>query len=467
MAMQHETMPGPEERRKKNKPCHEEACTTPPCECSCEGLPRERARFFTGRFLTARDLRDEQAYVLSRLRLRNRLFHGWGVVCGLEVKPHPRPECRNWAVVKPGIAIDCCGREIFVCHDRPVELPEPPELPCPEPEPEKPEYPHEHPCGPKRGESGYPEDDRYRREEPEPPDAHYGGEPHQEHPKPCPPDEPEVREWGPYVICLRYVECLIEPGPVLVDEDCCKPGTQSFSRVREGFALEAVPLEQLGEACWPGEDRSDTDCECADEDEADCFAPRCPCGDCVPLALLRWDPRRGVVIDMLGRPRVRTAHESLNRIVGINWSHGRNLAIRDLLDRHCRLEVTFSRPLRRREELPPGVGIGEHTFVVTYSYGSQKDSEFLPFARPPYLDESGCKAIFEIDPDYVGGRNSIERALVHVALKGDFLPDGHGNPVDANHFNGLLPSGNGVAGGTFESWFQVGGAYRSAEERSR
>jgi hypothetical protein len=67
----------------------------------------------------------------------------------------------------------------------------------------------------------------------------------------------------------------------------------------------------------------------------------------------------------------------------------------------------------------------------------------------------------------VGGRNSIERALVHIALKGDFLPDRHGSPVDANHLNGLLPSGNGVAGGTFESWFQVGGAHRSREERSR
>src|SRR3546814_7097624 len=71
-------------------------CLLPPaCEKDCDDVPRELPHYFTGRVLTARDLRDEQGYVLSRLRLRNRLFHGWGVVCGLDVCSHPDPACRD------------------------------------------------------------------------------------------------------------------------------------------------------------------------------------------------------------------------------------------------------------------------------------------------------------------------------------------------------------------------------------
>src|SRR3546814_19593417 len=93
-------------------------CLLPPaCEKDCDDVPRELPHYFTGRVLTARDLRDEQGYVLSRLRLRNRLFHGWGVVCGLDVCSHPDPACRDrYVVVEPGIAIDCCGNDIFVCE---------------------------------------------------------------------------------------------------------------------------------------------------------------------------------------------------------------------------------------------------------------------------------------------------------------------------------------------------------------
>src|SRR3546814_3034748 len=80
-------------------------CLLPPaCEKDCDDVPRELPHYFTGRVLTARDLRDEQGYVLSRLRLRNRLFHGWGVVCGLDVCSHPDPACRDrYVVVEPGI----------------------------------------------------------------------------------------------------------------------------------------------------------------------------------------------------------------------------------------------------------------------------------------------------------------------------------------------------------------------------
>ena len=45
--------------------------------------------------------------------------------------------------------------------------------------------------------------------------------------------------------------------------------------------------------------------------------------------------------------------------------------------------------------------------------------------------------------------------MVHVTLKCDFIVDCLGNPVDGDHLRGRLPSGDGVAGGIFESWFRV------------
>src|SRR5262249_55838879 len=87
------------------------------CDCGqhCGEIATDRLRYFTGRFMTARDLRDEQKFWLSRHRLHTRVMHGWGVVCGLYVDVHPKPDCANDHVaIKAGIAVDCCGREIVV-----------------------------------------------------------------------------------------------------------------------------------------------------------------------------------------------------------------------------------------------------------------------------------------------------------------------------------------------------------------
>jgi hypothetical protein len=104
--------------------------------CGC-GRPGEgcgavgeltRLRYFHGQPLGALDLRREQAYHLDKDRLRNRLLHGWGIVCGLEVAVAEKRSCRPGAAdaeltgvtVLPGAAIDCEGREILVRRPRPV-----------------------------------------------------------------------------------------------------------------------------------------------------------------------------------------------------------------------------------------------------------------------------------------------------------------------------------------------------------
>src|SRR6185295_15824598 len=56
-----------------------------------------------------------QAYLMARHREHVARLHGSGTVCGLKVTQHPDPACRDrFVVVEPGLALDCCGREIYV-----------------------------------------------------------------------------------------------------------------------------------------------------------------------------------------------------------------------------------------------------------------------------------------------------------------------------------------------------------------
>ena len=77
----------------------------------CGDRVTARPHFFPGQLLQAEDLHEEQEYVLDRIRSHNRL-HGYGTVCGLAVEPTAPPSGR--VVVGPGVALDCCGREIVV-----------------------------------------------------------------------------------------------------------------------------------------------------------------------------------------------------------------------------------------------------------------------------------------------------------------------------------------------------------------
>jgi hypothetical protein len=95
------------------------------------GAPRsgcgpKRVTFFSGQLLGAADFRDEQDYVRSRLRRRNRLLHGSGIVSGLGVSltPEDGGTARS-LVLEPGFALDPRGEEIEVCRRAVVPLPLP------------------------------------------------------------------------------------------------------------------------------------------------------------------------------------------------------------------------------------------------------------------------------------------------------------------------------------------------------
>ena len=97
-------------------------CRDVPCDQSVA----ERPRYYARQLITADDLTLEQDYFRSKLRLHNRLLHGWGVVCGAEVSYVPKAnstETEPWLVmVKPGYILGPYGDEIYIDCERKVDL---------------------------------------------------------------------------------------------------------------------------------------------------------------------------------------------------------------------------------------------------------------------------------------------------------------------------------------------------------
>ena len=86
----------------------------------CKSSYFERNNYYYDKLMTVRDFSDEQCYFNEKRWLINRTVHGWGVVCGLDVKTIEG--VTDKVIVTPGLAIDCCGREILVCEEQTVPL---------------------------------------------------------------------------------------------------------------------------------------------------------------------------------------------------------------------------------------------------------------------------------------------------------------------------------------------------------
>ena len=371
--------------------------TSPSEPCGCGLISVERNRYFTGKPMAARDFTDEQEYFLSRNRLHNRLLHGWGVVCGLQVGYHPRRECRDrWIVVTGGIALDCCGRELILPRRITQRI-----------------------------------------------------------------DLPDPKDWEPppdgLLVYLEYAEELTECGPVLYHEPGCGPARTEPGRVREAARVRVEPFDPDDAGCWktPGGGRVPFRDDCDEElpgSGGSCLEPDCPCGGKVPLALLTFGEANPFAIDTAGVTRLAPPADYLTHITGINWSHGGEVTLAELEAEQRQLRVSFDRRLRPSED--DGSGINRYTFLVQYG-NVQRDLEFLTPDSEPQLEEDGSVAVFTIDADYFRPRTNIAGSTVFVTLKCDFVLDCHDNAVDGDHIGGRLPSGNGTAGGVFESWFHV------------
>jgi hypothetical protein len=104
------------------RPC---PCCRPPGDCgpdddpTCELECLERPVFKPGQRLCAPDLDNLVAYADGRFGLV-RYRHGWGIVCGLQVRPDPG--CDTRVVIEQGYAVDCCGNDVVLCAPASLDL---------------------------------------------------------------------------------------------------------------------------------------------------------------------------------------------------------------------------------------------------------------------------------------------------------------------------------------------------------
>jgi hypothetical protein len=380
--------------------------TDPRGASQCGAVPTERNRYFTGKHMTARDFTGEQEYFLGRHRLHNRLLHGWGILCGLAVEEHPNAACRDtFVVVKAGVVLDCCGREVFLAEDQAVKVERLNDL----------------------AGGGVLLCLRYGEELIEPVPVLYsaGG---------CDASRSEanrVRETASLEF-LRLEDaqpgCWLAPGGAGATDPCQGGGAASSA--------------------------------------GGCLQADCPCGGGVPLALLKsGGAGQPIAIERRGRRQLPTPAHYLTHVVSINWEHGRELSLDQL--RHqpghphhhhhhtgALLKIDFDRKLQPTDGLRTGINFA--TFRVRTG-GDTGALEILPtpVGLEPYLDETGRTAVYPIAHEYLDGRESIVGKYVYVSLLCDFLLDCHGVPVCGRHAGGVLPTSGNAPGGTFHSWFRV------------
>lgn len=158
-----------------------------------------RNRYFYGKLLDVHQLEMEQEYFNAKRQLLNRLVTGPGVVCGLRVEL--TSDLRG-VTVRPGLAIDRCGREIIVAsRSQRVDLRELP------------------PYSKQQAEAGFQGRHGIR---------HHGHQEHKHH-RHC--QEPYAH------IVLCYHECESDPVPAMAG-DCDAAARCSSGSIREQYRIE-------------------------------------------------------------------------------------------------------------------------------------------------------------------------------------------------------------------------------------
>ncbi|MBV9759639.1 MAG: hypothetical protein JO340_03655 [Acidobacteriaceae bacterium] len=413
---------------------------------ACEIPAFCRSNFYTGKLLTECDLTREQRYLIDKLRLHYVALHGWGVACGLMVKPHPQYADR--LVVTPGFAVDDCGREIRLLKECVVLFPKPPQS---LPDPCEPEFEDEA-CD----ESGT------------------GIE-----------IEPERHN---YYVCIRYTECREDFMPV-VFSDCCNTSKQP-NRISECAVIDILtdPPECLGEIQRHKQRPREENCHALLEHTSQ----NCPPSGkecCIPLALVHGyvygDSLTEHMIDNRVRPHmpsvphlealVRCVMEHqpkhgphLTRISRVHWEHDREYRPREFVHEFV---GTHEAPRGFLVEFDKEVheqGLNPRTFQATivrhpYEGHEARRVEIAP-ARVT-RGEDGRHCSLHIDPEYVRRHLQEENFDVILTLQCDKVIDENGIPVDGNLLAGVreydkqymlrFPTGNGTPGGLFESWIRV------------
>ncbi|HKE25417.1 MAG TPA: hypothetical protein VKB88_23825 [Bryobacteraceae bacterium] len=422
-----------------------------PCQ-PCDIPPFCRSYFYTGKLLTEGDLNLEQRYASDKLRLHYVGLHGWGVVCGLMVRPHP--QCPDRFVVEPGFAVDDCGREIRLVKECVTFFPKPP---APPPEPCPPEYDRD-------DEEEGEEEERERRRK---------------------------NRCRTYYICIRYDECKEDFMPVVFD-DCCSSSPKP-NRVCECAVVE---LSETPPACLEEIEKRHYHHEHENCHEIWEHLPKdCPPTDrvcCIPLAVIRDYEYRDLTAEMIDnsiRPVMPTAQRlehlihcvmdklpkappRLSHITHINWEHDAEYRpqdfLRDFVGAHESprgFEIEFDGRVHHK-------GLNNRTFQAMIVRDSPEGHEARHLEIAParvHRSEDGYHCTLHIDPDYARHHLHESNFDVYITLHCDKVLDERGIPVDGDLLATLAedqddkdrdyilkyPTGDGVPGGLFESWIRV------------
>lgn len=470
-------------------PCQSETC--------CDEFPTpERLNYFFGQTLGVAELRAEQDYFRGKLRLHNRCLHGWGIVCGLDVEPCPTdtdcadeddgrreeienevaelerqserlkkqledaedpakiedalreisirmealrraleelPDCpppkRDLEIcvcVSRGLALDCCGNDLILHCANKLDL-------------------------------WKLLDSAQRREIREQLDS---------------PDRP--RSIPLYLSICRCEQPTYPMRPA--QQDPCRVGSgceygRTLESIRFDVSLEAPPEDACCESCC---------CDCTTE--------------CVHLARILWKPGAGLRpedIDLSLRRPVGTYQPTV--ITGVSWVQGSKIdsdqakavlgTERGALPRTKGLEIRFSRPVWA-ETLTEGV------IELRRLHGGRGVRGVISHIEGSYVEKPASGLIDRVHFRDDSGETLNHGDRVLVTLRSAFVLDRCCKPIDGEHVGGLVPqleeyreqdkqygkrplgpepppcasrdhhpepwtSGNGVPGGSFESWFFI------------
>lgn len=393
----------------------------------------DRNLYYTGKLLTARDLSDEQRYFRDKQRLHYLALHGWGVVCGLRVKPHPYCPALK-IVIEEGFAVDDCGREIRILQ--------PAELDVPQPTPK--------PTIPPRAPQAYDQ----------------AAEP--------PPEELGKKLY----ICLSYQECETEQMPAPFDDCGCNSNGQRAGRALESYRLQITETEP---ACLKHH-KEEHDCgEMYWGRHHHCPQPGQNC--CLLLAVIHRFvaglPVTEEMIDMRSRRVLRATQEldhllrclieklptrKLTHIRNFNWIHGNEMHYHDFLRQYVGegkpgFEIEFNAPVHQE-------GINPRTFQATIVHTRPGPGRHVELA-PARVDLEPARCSLKIEHEYAQQLREKDFDLF-LTLKCDKVLDESGLAVDGNllarlveddegrkRYSVTTPTGDGIPGGLFESWIRV------------
>ena len=404
--------------------------STHSCECNvCKVQHFERNNYFHGKMLSARDLRAEQEYFNEKRWLINRTVLGWGIVCGLDVKVD-----YGCLVVEPGLALDCCGHELLVCERQAIHL---------------------------NKITEELEVDRYRH---------------------------SSISW---VLCLEYNECKTEPVK-LPNTACEQTDRGEYNRIRDHYRLRfrsryedygqepkeneacpknhdhfCCPYDNLGNEASIHKSLIDASREC----------PKCEACECVVLATgtlepchgrdpeIRvdddsWKYRRIVYTNTALANLIRCFHGELAHISAVNWAWGphAHYKVDDFLYLLARehLQITFDHEMNQATV----TDIRTLRLSVYFPKDGPRPSCPMHFLIPlkrveyenyvaTYIFDHAC-----IEQDL---RDACKKLAVEVeiVLHGSMVRDVHDRALDAELIRGF-PTGNGVQGGEFITYFTVG-----------